>query len=493
MNTGQSLLTNSVFALVAELAEKSAGAILFWIISWAYGPQQAGIYALAVSYMYVASRFSFFGLEQLLTRNVARQRDLVARYFVNLSLLRVLLAAGGELAIWGVLRLVFDYSPTTQSVILLIGLISFTENITFLCRAVFAAFEQIQYQTLAGSVSGMVKIAAGVVALAFSADLQTLAVVLVVANLLGAGIYVYLVWARFLTGHAAGIDLGFCWRQLKHALPFAFIDVSSILDAQLSPILLSWFCTETQIGLYGAAATIVNALNLFPQAYRVAIFPVMSRFFVQDAARLTNLYTRSFKSVLLLALPVAAGGMVLSGRIIGLLYKPEFAPAASVLPILLGSWLLLSLNVVNNRLLIAADRQRWTAVALTLGLAINLGGNILWTRQFDIVGAAAARLVASACMVVSVMIGIRRYVCSLPHPLFWVKPTVAAAVMAVVVGALGRFTPLHLVLLIPAGMLSYLGMLLVVRALDDQDLEILNRLRLQIGNRANLTNRSRRL
>lgn len=473
MEWASSLASNSAFALLADLANKSVNGVLFWVISRLYGPTEAGVFALAVSFLYVSSRLSFLGLEQILTRDVARDPEQVGRYFYHFAVLRLLVSGAAWLLLWLLLLVAFDYTPHTRNVILTLGLAVFPENAIYLCQAVFAAFEQMRYQAIAGLLGGVVKLAGGIGAAIALGSLEKMAMVLVVANLVAALVHLYLVSSVFLAGHAFRFRMSFCIEQLRGVVPFLFISVVSILDTQLGPIVLSLFSPESEVGIYGAALTVVNVLNLMPQAYRVSVFPVLSRVFARSTEQVAPVYTRSLRYMFLLSLPLAVGGMVLSTEVIDFLYSPEFAAASSVLPILLLSWLLSSINVVNTRLLIAAHRQAWCAVNLAVGLTANLGGSVLYVPRFGIIAAAGARLVASAGILVGTFGGVTRFIGPVVGLGTWVKPVLAAALMAGVARLVATLTDLHVVLVAAIGALVYVSFLLFTGALDAEDRQAL--------------------
>jgi O-antigen/teichoic acid export membrane protein len=295
--------------------------------------------------------------------------------------------------------------------------------------------------------------------------------VLAAAYLVAALVHLYLVSSAFLRGHPFRFQASFCVYHLRAVAPFLLISLVSILDTQLSPIILSVFSSEAEVGIYGAALTVVNVLNLMPQAYRVAVFPLLSRTSAQSEGQLESVYARSLRYMLLASLPLAVGGIVLSSKIIAFLYEPAFSAAASVLPILLLAWLLGAINVVNTRVLIATHHQSWCAVNLSLGLGVNLGGSLLYVPRLGMLAAAGARLVASTGILAGTSAGVARFVGAVRDRMV-VKPVLAAAVMAGVVHLVATWTGFHVVVVASIGAIVYMGVLLSTGAFDAEDRQV---------------------
>mgnify|MGYP003379366726 CR=1 FL=1 len=95
--------------------------------------------------------------------------------------------------------------------------------------------------------------------------------------------------------------------------------------------LISLLLSENDVGLYAAAQTILLGFNLMPVAVRTALYPVMSRYYVQAPDKLTVLNDKISRYLLAAILPVATGVTLLARPIIELVYGPAFGPAVPVL------------------------------------------------------------------------------------------------------------------------------------------------------------------
>ena len=196
----------------------------------------------------------------------------------------------------------------------------------------------------------------------------------------------------------ARLDLGFLRAHLATMPSFFVIQLFSLLDYQADILLISLLLTENDVGHYAAAQTILLGFNLMPVAVRTALYPVMSRYYVQAPDKLAVLNDKMSRYLLAAILPVATGVTLLAGPLIALVYGPEFGPAVPVLQIAIWAVVCLFLNVPHSRLALIYNRQRDAALLLGLTTGLNVALNLLLIPRAGIVGAAVARLLASLAL-----------------------------------------------------------------------------------------------
>lgn len=458
---------NYIFALSADVVQRISAALIVIWVSRQLGVDEAGIYFLALSFATLFGHLSYWGLDQLLTREVAKAPERGNQFMVNFIGVRAVLSLL-MMAVLSVAVVWLGYAPYTSRVILLLGLTILPDSIINICQSVFMACEQMAYLTVASLLNGVVRVVAGVLALVGGLGLEGVALGLVLASTSTMLLLMYLIRTR-LFRPIWRFDWAFCRHQLSTGLPFLLIGAFFILENQLDVVLLSRLGDEYQVGLYGAATTVVAALVLIPFAFRTAIFPVMSRLYATSPDALRRLYDQSFKYLLLAGLPIAAGVTMLASDIVTLVFGGRFAPTASVLQILVWSLFLIFLNVLNSRLLVVTDQQRTIAVFLLLSLGVNVALNLFLIPQWGAAGAAVARAGSTfALFAVSAVFVFRRIYRFNPLPLL-PRPAIATVAM---IGCLIVFQGGSMFLLILAGALTYFAVLAVLQTFSQEDLRL---------------------
>jgi O-antigen/teichoic acid export membrane protein len=470
MNTIQRLLSNTALALVANVIIKASTSILFILIGRILGPTESGVFSLGTTYFTIVFGLSALGLHELLVREVAPRHEESARYFVNYLALRLVFSMSFYLLLLMGLRLFQPYSPETERVILILALAALPEAVFTICGALFEAHETLAAPTLAAVINSLVKIAGGFWLLRWGASVDDIAWLMVAAGVISLLVFppaLVRLFRRTPQRGRAVPDPAFGLAQLRQTPGFFAIHLFSVLDYQTDAFLISLMLTETDLGYYSAALTITLAISLMTFAIRAAIYPVMSRYAREAPDKLALLHAKANQYLIALALPIAAAVCLLARPIIRLIYGEAFAPAAPVLQVSIWAAVFLLVNVPNARLLLVDNRQAAAAGLTAVSMSVNVVANLILIPLFGIVGAATARVVASAAFFLSIHLYVRanilrsRFLPLLPRPLLATALMVAAMWPA-------REWPMIVPLLIGAGV--YAGAALLLRVVPAGDL-----------------------
>ena len=392
--TANRLLRNTGLSVVGSVVGRLASSVFFILISRSYGVEVSGTFSIALSYYYLGSRLSFWGLDHLLTREVARAPAELDRYLSNFLPLRAALGAL-SLSVVGLIILRSGYDGETKALILIVALSIWFESIGNLCQAVFVAFEELEYLALIAVVVGGGKLLLAI--LLRNSGILVLAGAFSASNLVGMliGLWLALRRSRFALSH-------FDWRtslvQLRIALPFFFIATFFILDNRTDVILLSALSPKYEIGLYSAAVAVIAALSMIPQGFRTSIYPLLARYQASSQTATLKLYTSASKYLFVFSLPVAVGVTVLAEDVIRVLYGPSFAEAAGLLQVAVWSFFTYSMTVLNSRMLIVHDQQRKLSLFLLGSSLVTIAANVLLVPRIGILGAAIAKVMSSVTL-----------------------------------------------------------------------------------------------
>ncbi len=466
MNTFNRLLRNSTLSFTTSVVTKAVNAVAFILIARASGVHLAGIFSLGTTYLVIVMA-SGLGLDELMIRQVARDRSTSAQYFGAFLGLRLLVACAAYGLMYLVVGRAMHYSPTTSVPILVLALSTIPDSLGSVGQALLNAHERFDVPLIAGVSSSLVKLGAGFGAVAVGGGLIGIGWAWVAGSSLGAAIL--LVSAARLAWPFVPrrwLERTFWIDNLRMALPFLIIGFLVTIEYQTDVIILSAVRNETEVGWYGAVTTIIFALTLIPQGYRAAVYPLMARYHKSDPPKLAHLYELSFFYLGALALPMAAGLALLSQPVVILLYKPGFSGA--ILPLQIISWFLIfnHLNVPNTRLMLVYDRQKLLSIFLAASMGLNILLNLWLDPTLGVVGAAAARVISAGGFLLISDYFVRRFL--QPHNILrsLAKPILATALMAVAVWIV---KDVNLWLAILVGIVVYAGALFILRGMTAEE------------------------
>lgn len=462
MDTALRIGKNATFLAAAKFGGYGLSLALTVFATHILGPGGYGHFAFALSFASMFAVLLDCGLSPLTVREVARQPLLTGLYFGNGMALKSGLSLIA-LAVVSALVKALGYPPSTVRVVQIafasVALLSFTDFIA----SIFRAYQRMEYEAAENFLNQIVKLAAGVLALRFGLGVFGLAGAHVLAGGVGLA-FALLILRRF----PFQLEVNFrTWPAfIWEALPFGLAGVFIFFLHKVDHTILSLLRGDEAVGWYAAAYNLIFLISFLSKSFAQSVFPVMS---ASEAVRLRELYSRSMRCVLLIALPILVGGLILAEPLIFSLYPPDFSESVGVLRLLLPSVLLLFLAHLDGNVLAALNRQSVNIYISGLAVAFNVGMNFLviplWGHQGAAVVATLSYLLNAALQHFLV----RKYLPGLPYSLGLSKLFLAVAVMAL---ACFWMKEIPIFFSLPLGAAVYFGVLYLSRAFSMEELAL---------------------
>jgi O-antigen/teichoic acid export membrane protein len=419
MTTKRLILQNSLLNFAASVSQRIGQTLIFILVARLLTADDTGAFKLANTYTSILLTLSLWGLDQLLIREVAKDKTAAGRYLGGFLLLRLALA----IAAWLLLALLMPllpYDPASKQLILIMAASIIPGNLTNLYQSVWTAFENVKAISAILLVVSLIRVIAGAAVLW---RFQSLALV---AYLFLALSLVELIAHAWLT-HRHGRLSTFCWQidlpfwleQCRLATPLILVTFILVVEYQFDDVILSFFRPQDEVGVYGTAATVLALLLFLTRSYQLAVFPLISRTYHANPAELPNIYLKTMLYIVLAALPVALLVSLLATPIIRLIFGEEYEPAGPILSILVWAFFLSAVNVANSRLLIVANRQRVMAYFALLSMSGNILLSLLLVPRLGGIGTAWARVLAMPLYTLPALIYVQRYLCPIPWQTWW--------------------------------------------------------------------------
>jgi O-antigen/teichoic acid export membrane protein len=141
-------------------------------------------------------------------------------------------------------------------------------------------------------------------------------------------------------------------------------------------------------GLYGAVYRIYERVQFLPAAIMTTLFPLFVSARDTDPDRVRRLFRSAVDYLLLTSLPALAITLAGPEAITRLLFGADFADAAPALPLLMATFVVVSLGYLTGYLIVAYNLQR-RFLAIAIGaLAFNVGANLALVPSYGFMAAA---------------------------------------------------------------------------------------------------------
>ncbi|HKV60690.1 MAG TPA: flippase [Candidatus Acidoferrum sp.] len=420
---------NALSVLTSDVTNRATSFIIYALIARHLGAFEFGQLALSFSLFYVFQVTAVAGLKLLIIRQVAKDRSQTKQYFLNgcfIVTATSLLSIG---LLFGFVRLM-HYEAKTSAIILALSLALLPYALSAVCEGVFQAWERMRYIASINVPANLAKMAAAYLLLADGRGLIPVVFVLFTAFFGVAVVEMWLVLRRF-PSPSGRLSLRFCWSTIRSSLTFLAIDKIIAIDSSLNIILLSKLATETQVGLYTAAAQLLVPLALVYQSISQSIYPVMCRHVHAGLQDLKRISERAMEALLMLALPAVAGIYFLGPWALSLLYKKQtFLEAVPALRIMVWILIFQVFSYVLGQVLMATHREKITLRIVIVDVLVTLGAGWPLISHFGLLGAAFTFFVTRLIAAVQHFIPVSRLLSGISLAKVSWRPVVATSCMA---------------------------------------------------------------
>jgi O-antigen/teichoic acid export membrane protein len=463
---------NSLVPMVMALSNRLIDFAFAMLMLRILQPEGAGRYYFAIAFIGLTEIVTRYGLGTLVTREVAADHGRSNRYLSNVSLLRLYLWLAALPFMAAILAMYVIFGDTTLDVVITIAIFSIgmlLSNLSDGLTAIFYAHEKAEYPAAIASVTALVRVSVGALVLLLGWGIIGLAGASLVANLVAFVTLSYILVVKIFrpwpeTNHALRKEM------MGESLPLMINHLLSTIFFRIDVFILKPTWGDKAVGFYSAAYKYIDGINVIPQYFTLAIFPLMSRFAANSRDSLVRAYILSLRFLLILAMPIAVGTPFIARELILLLAGKEFLPDSMIVLQLLIWFLPFSfINQVTQYVLIAINQQRHLTRAFIIGVLFNTITNLIFIPLYGYRAAAITTIFSEWALLIPFYLLVRKNLCTVPwFDVIW-RPTVAAAVMGMVLGFIGDVN--FFITILVAGVVYFIALALV-GGLTQQDMDV---------------------
>jgi O-antigen/teichoic acid export membrane protein len=441
------------------------------------GPSGFGVLSFALAFTGIFAVFADFGLQLLITREVARDKNLTQKYLANFSLMKIILAVFA----YGLIAIIINlmaYPWQTILVVYLLGVYVICSAFTQMFYSTFQAYERMEFQAIGQFLNSVLMLVSIVVAIRLGLDIVIFAYIYVAVALVTL-IYSYIVMkSRFFeysvnwVPNMLEMDRDFWKLTFKRVLPFGLSQVFVTSFYWISTILLSLMKGDAMVGWYNASYRMVLILSFIPAAVIAAIYPVMAKLFVTSQDTLKIVHERSLKYLATLAIPLGIGTTILASRFISLIFGSEYAESVTALQILVWSEVCIFISMPLANLFNSMNKQLLTMVITAICLIINVVFNLALIPQYGLIGASATTVLTEAVSLILCLV----FAAGMSHGFssknikYLAKVITASILMGLYILLIRE---LNLILIIVSSVLLYFFLLYAIKGIGKEDINLI--------------------
>ncbi len=402
------------------------------------GPAGSGSFQTAIVTAGIFDIIANFGLDILLIRDVAGDRDKAPNYLLNTTVLRLGAAVFASLpvvAIIAVTNLSPEATALTRPEILATAFIMIGMVFSGMSKGVTGLFyvhEEAEVPNAMTTVTTILKVGFGVTALLLGFGFVGLAAVSILTNVITLVLLLAIALRRYTLRGPWQLNWRLQRQMLRAGFPLMLIHLLQTVFISIDTYLLRVLLDNGQevAGWYSSAYKWFNALQIVPSFFTLALFPIISRRIGEsiDAAR--QMYALSLKLMLLLALPIAAVTHYLAVPLVQLVGGAEFLPAGAIaLQVVIWSIPLGWLNSVTNYVLISLGLESRQPRAFTVAVLFNIIANLIFIPRYSYVAAGVTTILSELVLLVLFDFYLRQRMPGIKWGRLWARPFLLTAIM----------------------------------------------------------------
>jgi O-antigen/teichoic acid export membrane protein len=471
MTTVQNVTKNSVYLMIANISNKLILFVLFILMIRYLGDVFYGKYIIAVTFVGLFAVLIDLGMGSLIIREVTKNKESLSKYFFNVLAIKVALSLITYALIVAAINLA-GYPQDTRLAVYILGVyIVFSTAMVSFINPIFRAFEHMEYEAFTSITQNVLTVVLGALVIYYNMGFIALMAAFMIGSLAGFVLGTFIIFIHYKV-KVTCFDLDFCMRFIKSLSPFALGAIMIPIYVNIDRVLLSLMRGDAAVGVYGSVRTLVSVLLMLSSTFNGATFPVMMRSYTTNIAKFKVLYEKSFKYLFMASLPIAVGTTILADKIVLIALGDKFTGATVILQVVVWILIFSFLNNMTGNIFTAMNKQIIGSLIAGALVIVNVSLNLLLIPTLGGTGTAIAAVATEAVGVGFSYYYISRHMYRIPLAGVIVKPCIASAVMGACVFAM-NMAGVNFILNICAGAVIYVLMILLIRGLASDDIELI--------------------
>ncbi len=184
--------------------------------------------------------------------------------------------------------------------------------------------------------------------------------------------------------------------MLFFSLPLALSSFAGILLSNIDRIMIGYFMTAKDVGIYEAAKNLTTIVGIFPAVIYPVFLPVITELYSKNLmSELSKIVKIISRWILILLLPLVLTLFFYGSQILNITFGYEYSEGGKVLAILsISTIVFFILMSINAMILVVFGVTKINLYISLLMVAVNVYANYLFIPKYGIEGAAIATLLS---------------------------------------------------------------------------------------------------
>jgi len=459
------------------------------------GPEMYGLYNLTMSVATIASSFAVFGLLGALARfipfHLKKGETEIVRSTIDFS--SIFVFSNGVLFAIALFFLaehiavgIFD-KPELAAPLRFFSFGIPILGLQRVMRGITRGFKAVKYNVLVFNIGDrVIKIVFFLISVIFAYRLYGAITALIAGALITIVVTMWLIRSRIFPEYSTCRRTPVARNLLAFSWPLALTGFTFLFVSKTDKILLGYYLTSEDVGIYSPALVIAGMLVFVAEAFKYIFLPTVSEHFARkDTSGLELLFKATSKWIFLVVLPLFILIMLFPRELITLLYGSEYAAGYLALIILSLGIAMNDFSGTAGNILVGGGHTKLNLICEIIAAVMNIVLNIILIPRYGIVGAATATGISYMTRNISSVSFVYANFRMHPYRLSYLRILFSGIVAAGIITVLKMYSPLswlvNMLLLGGAFILIFLTLTVLTGSFDKNDRIVLEAIERKTG------------
>lgn len=383
----QTVIKNTLWLFLGELGIRLLKLVIFIFAARKLGVTEWGIFSYALALMSFFSIISDIGLNSVLLKKTVQNNNEEQSQFISTSFfLKLGLSIISGLALLS-LTIFFKNDNLITSLIPITALLLFLEVIREFGFSLNRAFEKMEVEAIIKIFATIILTIIGIILI----KIKPVAASLLYAYIISSTIEIFILYFN-LKKHFQKLIRNFKKNLLyiiwKEAWPIGLAGAIGTIMINTDMIILGWFQSPEQIGIYSTSQKLIQLLYLLPMVISTATLPIFSRLATTDIEKMRSIIKRMLKISFKFTIPIVAICFLFGGPVIILLFGEQYTESILIFKIMSFAIITGIPGAIISNAMFVEGKQKKLIQFIILSLIINIIFCLLTIPRFGIYGAA---------------------------------------------------------------------------------------------------------
>lgn len=454
-----------------------------------FGPSDYGLFSLGLAVLGIVSIFALLGLPTGVTRYVSfykaerdeqRVKGVITSSLKMVFVLSIFLASVLFLLSPFIASRVFN-APELTNVLRILSLAIPFSSLSAVLFSTFIGFKKVEYQVYTESIfSNLTKVIAVVIFGLLGFGVVGIALSWTVALILTFFLAIYFLDKKVYPIFKTPIKSISLKRELlSYSLPLSLASFLWVIIGWTDTLMIGYFMTSTDVGIYNVALPTSQLLRLFPFALLALFLPIMTELYSEKKiTEMERLYKTVTRWAFYINFPIFLLFIFFSKQILNVMFGSDYIIGWMALVILGTGYMVNSLGLIASQVVYAIKKTKPILYLSIVVAFFNIILNYLLIPVYGIIGAALATSFAIISSSIFVWIIVKYFININPFSVDLFKSLFAGILSIFFVHHLARllFSTFPIYVIVPLFCLFitlYGFLLLAFKGMKEEDIEIL--------------------